>query len=182
MNRTEVRSQVRVHSEDTHMPKLKTHRGAAKRFKDGQRKVSGSKAFKQHILTSKSASGNATCGTAVVQVRLEEAGADAAVHKIVLCPFAPSTTDQRQNKGPRTFQEQQMLRVKRGTVRRAKRKSFCARRVITPTRASRSAAKESVDTALARLRRTTAQEARFQAVVDSAHQRRRASTGSPTPS
>ena len=37
------------------MPKLKTHRGAAKRFKKtGTGKFMRSKAFKQHILTSKS--------------------------------------------------------------------------------------------------------------------------------
>src|SRR3972149_5008262 len=39
------------------MPKLKTHRGAAKRFKrTGTGKFTRSKAFKQHILTSKSRS------------------------------------------------------------------------------------------------------------------------------
>jgi large subunit ribosomal protein L35 len=39
------------------MPKLKTHRGAAKRFKKtGTGKFVRSKAFKQHILTSKSRS------------------------------------------------------------------------------------------------------------------------------
>lgn len=38
------------------MPKIKTHRGAAKRFnKTGTGKVSRAKAFKQHILTSKTA-------------------------------------------------------------------------------------------------------------------------------
>ncbi len=38
------------------MPKLKTHRGAAKRFSTtGTGKVRRSKAFKQHILTSKTA-------------------------------------------------------------------------------------------------------------------------------
>ncbi len=38
------------------MPKLKTHRGAAKRFtKTGTGKIVRSKAFKQHILTSKTA-------------------------------------------------------------------------------------------------------------------------------
>ena len=38
------------------MPKMKTHRGAAKRFgKTGTGKVRRAKAFKQHILTSKSA-------------------------------------------------------------------------------------------------------------------------------
>ena len=37
------------------MPKLKTHRGAAKRFKrTATGKFMRSKAFKQHILTSKS--------------------------------------------------------------------------------------------------------------------------------
>lgn len=36
------------------MPKVKTHRGAAKRFnKTGTGKIRRSKAFKQHILTSK---------------------------------------------------------------------------------------------------------------------------------
>ena len=38
------------------MPKLKTHRGAAKRFgTTGTGKVRRAKAFKQHILTSKTA-------------------------------------------------------------------------------------------------------------------------------
>lgn len=38
------------------MPKIKTHRGAAKRFKKtGRGKVARAKAFKQHILTSKTA-------------------------------------------------------------------------------------------------------------------------------
>ena len=37
------------------MPKLKTHRGAAKRFRrTGTGKLMRSKAYKQHILTSKS--------------------------------------------------------------------------------------------------------------------------------
>jgi large subunit ribosomal protein L35 len=36
------------------MPKLKTHRGAAKRFKKtGTGKIMRAKAFKRHILTSK---------------------------------------------------------------------------------------------------------------------------------
>ena len=36
------------------MPKLKSHRGAAKRFKrTGTNKIARSKAFSQHILTSK---------------------------------------------------------------------------------------------------------------------------------
>jgi len=38
------------------MPKMKTHRGAAKRFKKtGNGKLKRSKAFKRHILTKKSA-------------------------------------------------------------------------------------------------------------------------------
>ena len=38
------------------MPKIKTHRGAAKRFnKTASGKVTHAKAFKQHILTSKTA-------------------------------------------------------------------------------------------------------------------------------
>jgi large subunit ribosomal protein L35 len=37
------------------MPKLKTHRGAAKRFKkSGTGKILRTKAFRRHILTSKS--------------------------------------------------------------------------------------------------------------------------------
>ncbi len=36
------------------MPKLKTHRGAAKRFKvTGSGKIARNKAFKRHLLTSK---------------------------------------------------------------------------------------------------------------------------------
>jgi len=39
------------------MPKLKTHRGAAKRFKKtGTGKITRGKAFRRHILTSKSRS------------------------------------------------------------------------------------------------------------------------------
>ena len=37
------------------MPKMKTHRGAAKRFKTGTGKIKRAKAFKSHILTKKSA-------------------------------------------------------------------------------------------------------------------------------
>jgi large subunit ribosomal protein L35 len=40
----------------TNMPKLKTHRGAAKRFKTtGGGKIKRGKAYKSHILTKKSA-------------------------------------------------------------------------------------------------------------------------------
>jgi large subunit ribosomal protein L35 len=43
--------------ETDHMPKLKTHRGAAKRFKKtASGKFMRSKAFKRHILTSKTRS------------------------------------------------------------------------------------------------------------------------------
>ena len=50
------------------MPKLKTHRGAAKRFrKTGTGKFVRSNAFKQHILTSKTRSRKRKLrGTAVV--------------------------------------------------------------------------------------------------------------------
>ncbi|HEY7440796.1 MAG TPA: 50S ribosomal protein L35 [Vicinamibacterales bacterium] len=56
------------------MPKLKTHRGAAKRFKkSGTGKFLRGKAFKQHILTSKTTKQKRGLrGTVVV------AGADAA--------------------------------------------------------------------------------------------------------
>jgi large subunit ribosomal protein L35 len=50
------------------MPKLKSHRGAAKRFrKTGTGKFVRSKAFKQHILTSKTRSRKRSLrGTVVV--------------------------------------------------------------------------------------------------------------------
>jgi large subunit ribosomal protein L35 len=50
------------------MPKLKTHKGAAKRFrKTATGKIVRSKAFKQHILTSKTRSRKrALRGTTVV--------------------------------------------------------------------------------------------------------------------
>jgi large subunit ribosomal protein L35 len=50
------------------MPKLKTHKGAAKRFrKTATGKIVRSKAFKQHILTSKTRSRKrAMRGTVVV--------------------------------------------------------------------------------------------------------------------
>ena len=48
------RDAVRRQTEKRHMPKLKTHRGAAKRFKKtASGKFLRSKAFKRHILTSK---------------------------------------------------------------------------------------------------------------------------------
>ena len=52
------------------MPKIKTHRGAAKRFnKTGTGKVTHAKAFKQHILTSKTAKRRRGLrGTTVVSV------------------------------------------------------------------------------------------------------------------
>ena len=50
------------------MPKLKTHKGASKRFKKtGTGKIVRAKAFKQHILTSKTRSRKRTLrGTVVV--------------------------------------------------------------------------------------------------------------------
>jgi large subunit ribosomal protein L35 len=62
------------------MPKLKTHRGAAKRFKKtATGKFVRSRAFKQHILTSKTRSRKRKLkGTTVV------AGADAAKLRTML--------------------------------------------------------------------------------------------------
>ena len=49
------------------MPKLKTHRGAAKRFKKtGTGKIMRAKAFKRHILTSKTRSRKRTLRGTVV--------------------------------------------------------------------------------------------------------------------
>ena len=65
------------------MPKLKTHRGAAKRFKRTENgKFLRGKAFKQHILTQQDArSGSAGCSgtTTVADGGHAEARADAAV-------------------------------------------------------------------------------------------------------
>ncbi len=48
------------------MPKLKTHRGAAKRFKKtGTGKLQRNHAFARHILTKKSAGRKATLGSEV---------------------------------------------------------------------------------------------------------------------
>jgi large subunit ribosomal protein L35 len=45
------------------MPKLKTHRGAKKRFKvTGKKKILHSKAYKSHLLTKKSAKRKRTLG------------------------------------------------------------------------------------------------------------------------
>lgn len=49
------------------MPKLKTHKGAAKRFKKtGTGKIVRRKAFARHILTSKSPSRKRRLGSSVV--------------------------------------------------------------------------------------------------------------------
>ena len=65
------------------MPKLKTHRGAAKRFKKtGTGKFMRSKAFKRHILTSKTTKREAPALAARVVVSDADAAklaADAAV-------------------------------------------------------------------------------------------------------
>ena len=56
------------------MPKLKTHRGAAKRFKKtGTGKFKRSKAFKRHILTSKSRSRKRGLRGTVVAAAADEA-------------------------------------------------------------------------------------------------------------
>ncbi len=69
MERAEAEGPASIKNEDTDiMPKLKTHRGAAKRFKKtATGKFVRSKAFKQHILTSKTRSRKrALRGTTVV--------------------------------------------------------------------------------------------------------------------
>lgn len=49
------------------MPKLKTHRGAAKRFKiTGSGKVKRSKAYKSHLLTGKSSKRTRDLRTATI--------------------------------------------------------------------------------------------------------------------
>jgi large subunit ribosomal protein L35 len=49
------------------MPKLKTHKGAAKRFKKtGSGKIARRKAFARHLLTSKSPSRKRRLGVSVV--------------------------------------------------------------------------------------------------------------------
>lgn len=56
------------------MPKLKTHRGAAKRFKiTGSGKIKRSKAYKSHILTGKSAKRTRSLRTATLVSKSEEA-------------------------------------------------------------------------------------------------------------
>jgi large subunit ribosomal protein L35 len=56
------------------MPKLKTHKGAAKRFKKtGTGKVVRNKAFKRHILTSKSTSRKRGLRQSVVADKADQA-------------------------------------------------------------------------------------------------------------
>ena len=56
------------------MPKLKSHRGAAKRFKKtGTGKFVRSKAFKQHILTSKTRSRKRGLRGTVIAAAADEA-------------------------------------------------------------------------------------------------------------
>ncbi|HAX43294.1 MAG: 50S ribosomal protein L35 [Bryobacteraceae bacterium] len=56
------------------MPKLKTHKGAAKRFKKtGTGKVVRNKAFRRHILTSKSTSRKRGLRQSVVADKADQA-------------------------------------------------------------------------------------------------------------
>jgi large subunit ribosomal protein L35 len=56
------------------MPKLKTHKGAAKRFKKtGTGKVVRNKAFRRHILTSKSTSRKRSLRGGVVADKADQA-------------------------------------------------------------------------------------------------------------
>jgi large subunit ribosomal protein L35 len=51
-----LRSTVDFRKKENHVPKLKTNRGAAKRFKKtGTGKIKAKRAFARHILTKKSA-------------------------------------------------------------------------------------------------------------------------------
>ncbi|MGL5257038.1 MAG: 50S ribosomal protein L35 [Proteocatella sp.] len=52
------------------MPKMKTHRGAAKRFKaTGSGKLKRSKAYKRHILTKKSSKTKRNLGKAAIMTK-----------------------------------------------------------------------------------------------------------------
>lgn len=56
------------------MPKLKTHRGARKRFKvTGKKKIVRSKAFKRHILTKKASKRKRALGQPVEVSRTDRA-------------------------------------------------------------------------------------------------------------
>ncbi len=114
------------------MPKLKTHRGAAKRFKKtASGKFLRAAAFKRHILTSKTTKRKRQGRGTVVVVAADQ-------KKLSACSRTHKPKARR------------CLRVKRGTVRRAKRKKLLARAkgfYQTKSKLYR-AAKEAVDTAL----------------------------------
>ena len=62
-----AKSHVQVANRGEFMPKLKTHKGAAKRFKKtGTGKVKRSKAFLRHILTSKEKKRKSQLGTSTL--------------------------------------------------------------------------------------------------------------------
>lgn len=63
------------------MPKMKTHRGAAKRFKvTGSGKIKRKKAFRSHILTKK----NAKTKRQLRQATLVHKSDAARVHRLIL--------------------------------------------------------------------------------------------------
>ncbi len=88
------------------MPKLKTHRGAAKRFKrTGTGKIVRSKAFKQHILTSKARSRKRKLrGTVEVSdgaTELQEARIGSIAASEVEAPSGPVTARRREARARR---------------------------------------------------------------------------------
>ena len=66
MDSTSEKAAETGHTGNRVMPKIKTHRGAAKRFKrTATGKFMRHKAFKRHILTSKTRAASAACVAAV---------------------------------------------------------------------------------------------------------------------
>ncbi len=158
------------------MPKLKTHRGAAKRFKKtGTGKFVRAKAFKRHILTSKpTQAGSATCAArqVVSPADAAEAQADAAVrlaHEDLQCERAERCTcddterdrnapRQERNRSPR--QAQEAAEARQGVLRHQEQ--------AVPGRPG-----SGRQGAQLRLRRPPAQEARLPPPVGRPDQRRR---------
>ena len=64
------------------MPKLKTHKGAAKRFKrTGTGKLVRRRSFARHLLTSKSRSRKRRLGQGTVVSKADQAGLEEMLHK-----------------------------------------------------------------------------------------------------
>ncbi len=134
------------------MPKIKSHRGAAKRFKKtATGKFMRGKAFKRHILTSKPTRRKRQSARHDRDFagRRQQAAADAAVR---LTPTTELRTFEVRNRSTvrHRRRESPMPRVKRGTVRRAKRKKLLKRAKGFYATKSKlyQAAQEAVDKAL----------------------------------